>query len=295
MLDYLTTSSRRALRRGRRAFTKEVDVGDARIFVDHGFQWDGANNVWLTRARASFVLGVGPAFDIRPRGFLSRVLGIELGSPSGDPCFDDFFVVRSADVARTYEALTTRVRSLLAMSFDDARLVSDGNMVVLWREADFGRESDAALAIELVSEIVQYRSDAMTATRAIPGSLYVPASGAWDARRPPALYTRTPAPVRIAPTARNGRPVMSASAACGRSAPRFSLELDGRGGVEGPLGLFPTSVAAAVAGVGRCTIECDTAEVALTWPTLETDRHRLMAGAALISAFARTQSSGLYR
>lgn len=295
MLDYLTTSSRRALRRGRRAFTKEVDIGEARIFVDHGFQWDGANNVWLTRARASYVLGVGPAFDIRPRGFFSRVFGIELGKPSGDPCFDDFFVVRTGDVARTYEALTTRVRSLLATSFDDARLVSDGNMVVLWREADFGRESDADLAIELVNEIVTYRSACMAATRAIPGSLYVPASGAWDTRRTPALYTRTPAPVRIAPLDQSGVPVMSASAACGRTAEEFSLKLDGKGGVEGPVGMFPPSVAAAVTEVGRCAIECDTAEVTLTWPNLETDRHRLMAGAALISAFARTQSSGLYR
>ena len=295
MLDYLTTSSRRALRRGRRAFTREVDVGEARIFVDHGFQWDGANNVWLTRARASFVLGVGPSFDIRPRGFLSRVLGIELGSPSGDPCFDDFFVVRSNDVAGTFEALTTRVRSLLATSFDDARLVSDGNMVVLWREGDFGRESDAALAVELVSEIAQYQSAAMAAVRTVPGSLYVPASGAWDARRPPAVYTRTPTPVRLAPMNCDGRPVMSASAACGRSARSFELAIDGRGRIDGPLDRFPPGVGSTVDEVGPCAIECDTAQVTLMWPGLETDRQRLTAGAWLISALSRTHSSGLYR
>ena len=187
------------------------------------------------------------------------------------------------------------MRSLLASLFDDARLVSDGKMVVLWREADFGRESDAALAMELVSEIVQYRAGAMTRARAIPGSLYVPSSGPWDERRPPAVYARAATPVRIAPVNRNGQPVMAASAACGRTAPQFELELDGHGGVEGPLGLFPPSAAAAVGEVGPCTIDCDTAEVTLTWPSLETDKHRLVAGAGLISAFARTQSSSLYR
>src|SRR5690606_11289895 len=130
-------SDRRRLRRGTRAFAREVDVGDARIFVDHGFQWDGANNVWLTRARGSFVMKAGPVFAIRPRGFRARVTGYQGGVASGDPCFDDFFSVRSDTPIETWEALTTRARWLLAGSFEDARLVSDGRMVTLWREGDF--------------------------------------------------------------------------------------------------------------------------------------------------------------
>ena len=66
MFEYLARDRRR-LRRGTRAFAREVHVGEASVFVDHGFQWDGSNNVWLTRARARFVLGAGPAFDLRPR------------------------------------------------------------------------------------------------------------------------------------------------------------------------------------------------------------------------------------
>lgn len=296
MIEYLTTTtSRRRLRRGTRAFTREVDLGDARVFVDHGFQWDGANNVWLTRARASFVMGVGPVFDIRPRGLLSRVLGIELGSPSGDPCFDEFFVVRTADAAATYEALTTRARSLLATSFEDARLISDGRLIVLWREGDFGREADAEVAAELVSEVARYGDAVMATLRNLPGTLYVAPSGNWDSRRPPAVYTRHPATVRIAPIERDGRAVMSATAPCGRSALPFKIEIGADGSVDGPVGHFPSDVGDAVVEVGPSVIECDRSQVVLTWPGLEKNRQRLLAGASLIAAFAHTQSTGLYR
>ncbi len=305
MLDYLTTTSRRRLRNGTRAFTRVLDIGDARVFVDHGFQWDGVNNVWLTRARASYVVGAGPEFDLRPRGFLSRVLGIELGSPSGDPPFDDFFVVRSRAADRTYDALTTRVRSLLATEFDDARLMSDGRMIVLWREADFGREADAEAAAELVSEIARFESEALAALRSLPGSLYVAPSGPWDARRPPAAYTRSPATVRIAPVNREGRAVMSASAPCGREAAPFRVAIaaDGapdslgeRPGVtEGPIEQFPGVIGAGIEQIGPCVIECNRQEVTLTWGGLERNRQRLLAGASLIGELARTHSSGLYR
>lgn len=158
MFEYLAARERRRLRRGTRAFTREVDDGFARVFVDHGFQWDGSNNVWLTRARAHFVLEGGPEFDIRPRSLLSRILGFQPGVSSGDPCFDDFFAVRTGDPEATWSALTTHVRSLLAGSFEDARLISNGRMVILWREGDFGREVDADAAVEIVSEVAHYQA-----------------------------------------------------------------------------------------------------------------------------------------
>src|SRR5262245_17420661 len=148
MLEYLARERWR-LRQGTRAFTREVNEGLARIFVDHGFQWDGANNVWLTRARASFVMASGPRLDSRPRGLLSRLLGFHGGVSSGDPCFDAFFVVRTETPEPTWLALTTRVRSVLAGAFEDARLLSNGRMVSLWREGDFGREADAEAAVEV--------------------------------------------------------------------------------------------------------------------------------------------------
>ncbi|HLU68002.1 MAG TPA: hypothetical protein VKZ63_17080, partial [Kofleriaceae bacterium] len=61
MFEYLARDRRR-LRRGTRAFAREVALGEASVFVDHGFQWDGVRNVWLTRARACFIIESGPAF-----------------------------------------------------------------------------------------------------------------------------------------------------------------------------------------------------------------------------------------
>ena len=94
VFDYVS-KERRRLRGGTRSFVREVDIGDARIFGDHGFQWDGTKNVWITRARASYVLGSGPVFELKPRALLARVTGFLGGTPSGDPCFDDFFTVRT--------------------------------------------------------------------------------------------------------------------------------------------------------------------------------------------------------
>ena len=94
MFDYVS-GERRRLRYGTRSFIREIEIGDACIFVDHGFQWDGRKNVWITRARASYVLGSGPIFELRPRPLLARVAGFQGGTPSGDPCFDEFFSVRT--------------------------------------------------------------------------------------------------------------------------------------------------------------------------------------------------------
>jgi hypothetical protein len=289
---------RRRLRRGTRAFTRELDLGQARVFVDHGFQWDGANNVWLTRARASFVVHGGPEFDIRPRSLWTRVLGIQPGISSGDPCFDDFFVVKTPDPEETWSALTTRVRSLLAGAFEDARLVSNGRMVSLWREGDFGREVDAEGAAEVVCELVHFRAGVVDELRRLPGALYTPARGPWDDRKPPSVVLHTPTPVRIGPTGPTtvgSRSVMTASAPCGRASRIFRIEIDARGRARGGTEAFPRGAAGAIPELGACSLRGDGRRVVLTWKRLETRRSALLAGAHLIGAFAATEKNGLYR
>jgi len=272
-----------------------VDDGLARVFVDHGFQWDGDSNVWLTRARASFVLGFGPRFYIRPRSLLSRVVGIQGGLSSGDPCFDDFFVVRTEQEVATWNALTTRVRSLLGGLFQDAHLTSNGRMVSLWREADFGRESDAIAAVELVSELVHYGCDTLDSFRTLPGASFSPPCGRWDERSAPAITVHTPMPVWIGPEHAESRTVTTARTACGRSVPPFWWEVDQAGQVRGNCGRFPAAAAGVVPQVGPAVVRCDGNQIRLQWKQLETDRNRLLAGAHLVSAFAQCQQRPLYR
>lgn len=289
MFDYLV-GERRRLRRGMRAFVREVETDEVRVFVDHGFQWDGSANVWLTRARASFAVQAGPIFDVRPRSSLSRVLGYQGGVSCGDPCFDYFFAVRTPDPFGTWDALTTRARSLLAGEFEDARLVSDGTMVTLWREGDFGREVDAAAAIEIVQEVARYQSAALDALRRLPGAAYRPATGPWDARVAPAVELALPRTVRIGPVAHRGRPATQASAHCGRAAPPFAVAFDGE--VTGPADV-PDYLIEAAREIGAAGLWCDGNEVALRWPGLETRREVLLAGAGLV---ARTElGGGVYR
>jgi hypothetical protein len=294
MLEYLARERRR-LRHGTRAFTREVNDGLARIFVDHGFQWDGSNNVWLTRARASFVMSTGPQFDIRPRSLISRMLGIHCGVSSGDPCFDDFFVVRTDEPEPTWAALTTRVRSVLASAFEDARLLSNGSMVSMWREGDFGREADAEAAVEVVSEIVHLHCDVLDSLRRLPGAVFEPPRGGWDERTVPSVRLHTPVAVDIGPMKETRSGAIGATAECGRTVRPFQLEIDESGDVRGNQEQFPIGAAAALRQVGRATVKCDGTRLSLCWHGLERRRERLLAGAHLIGAFAATQSASLYR
>ena len=290
MFEYLA-KDRRRLRRGTRAFAREVTVGEASVFVDHGFQWDGSNNVWLTRARASFVLGAGPAFDLRPRTLWNRVIG---GRSAIDPYFDEFFSLRSDDAGATFDALTTRARTLLVGSFEDARLESDGTQVTLWREADFGREADAETAIELVAEVVNHRMDVIAQLRRLPGATYTPAQGPWNERRPPFVEVAAGVPVQIGPAALAGRPVIAVRAACGRATAPFELPLRESWATASDVPALPGLVDAA-RELGAELIACDGQHVTLYMADLDTARDRLMSAASLIGSTATGRIGGLYR
>jgi hypothetical protein len=292
MFDYLA-GDRRKLRRGTRAYAREVELDDIRVFVDHGFQWDGSTNVWLTRARASFAVTAGPVFDVRPRTTLARLIGYQGGVSCGDPCFDYFFAVRTPDPDETWRALTTRARSLLAREFEDARLVSDGRMVTLWREGDFGREVDAAVAIEIVHEIARHRSEALDPLRRLPGAVYRPASGPWDARLGPAVELTARVPVRIGPVVHDGRAVTAVSAPCGRALPSFSVVFDAEPVLAG--GGLPERLVEAAFEVGASTLSCDGNRIELRWPDLVTSRALLVRAGELVGRVAGDPLGGLYR
>lgn len=296
MFEYLARDRRR-LRRGTRSFAREVCIGESCVFVDHGFQWDGSANVWLTRARASFVLQAGPCFDLRPRTLWNRLIGPASRSAAIDPYFDAFFSVRTPSPNDTWGALTTRARTLLAGSFEDARLVSDGTMVTLWREADFGREADADAAAELVSEIVSFQSSVLDAFRRLPGATYAPASGPWNARRPPRAELAVPVRVQIAPAELHGRPVTSVSTACGRVTEPFAIALGGCGSILRSSFRAPIArgLVRAARELGAALLRCDGQRVTLYWDRLETDRGRLTSAATLVASFAAGPGRGMYR
>jgi hypothetical protein len=292
MFEYLARDRRR-LRRGTRAFARAVELGETCVFVDHGFQWDGSNNVWLTRARASFVLDAGPEFDVRPRTLFNRMLGVGWRRAALDPYFDEFFAVRTSSPDEAWEALTTRARTLLVGSFEDARLISDGHYVTLWREADFGREADAEAAAELVAEVVSHHSLVLDQLRRLPGATYSPASGPWNDRKPPHVSLAGPVPIRIGPIAFEHRAVIAVSAACGRATAPFAVHL--ANDRDDPPPAVTAGVFDAARDLGADTLRCDGHRVTLFWGGLETGRERLLSAASLVGSFASGQLGGLYR
>lgn len=296
MFEYVG-KERRRLRYGTRSFRREVDKGDARIFVDHGFQWDGSKNFWLTRARASYVLGSGPVFELKPRALLARVTGILGGTPSGDPCFDDFFSVRTADADATWSTLTTRVRSLLAGSFEDARVISDGHMISLWREGDIGFESDADAAVEAVAEIAHHGSESIEELRRLPGAVPSSPTGPWHDRSIASVIVNAPSAVQLGPTCGSHGPVMQAWANCGRAVRRFYIFVDACGKIHGDARRLPKHIQLTThtaSGLGCCEVVCDGKRVELRWSRLELSREQVLEGARFVSALSR-QLTGLYR
>lgn len=296
MFEYLARDRRR-LRRGTRAFAREVSLGEACVFVDHGFQWDGSNNVWLTRARATYVMQAGPVFDLRPRTLWSRIMGSASRALVIDPYFDAFFSVRTPSPHGTWGALTNRARTLLASSFEDARLISDGHMITLWREAEFGREADGDAAAELVSEIASFQSSMLDSLRRLPGTRYAGASGPWNARRPPRAELAAPVSVQIAPTALNGRPVTSVSAACGRVTEPFSFALTGSSPILSATSRAPVprGLIRAARELGAAILRCDGQRVILCWDNLESNRDLLLSAAGVVASFAAVPGGGMYR
>jgi len=289
VFDYIGRDRKR-LRQRNRPFSRVVDTGDVRVFVDHGFQWDGSKNVWLTRARASYVVESGPVFELRPRALLARVTGILGGMSSGDPCFDDFFYVKTAAPEATWTALTTRARSLLASHFEDAKLVSDGTSICLWREGDFGLESDADVAVEVVSEIARNKHDCLAVLRALPGASPYEARGPWNRRHAPGVTVMTPTPVHLEPRGGQWGAYMRAWSECGRSIPRFAVSIDEVGRMHGDSSRLPEHARFATDnadGLGACAIACDGQRVWLRWQRLERTAAQLLEGARLVASLSQ--------
>tara|TARA_R110002096_G_scaffold171490_1_gene344358 strand:- start:41181 stop:42128 length:948 start_codon:yes stop_codon:yes gene_type:complete len=289
VFDYIGRDRRR-LRERKRAFSRIVDNGDVRVFVDHGFQWDGSQNVWLTRARASYVVESGPVFELRPRALLARVTGFLGGASSGDPCFDDFFCAKTAAADATWAALTTRARSLLASHFEDARLVSDGTSICLWREGDFGLESDADIAVEVVSEIARFENACLAVLRALPGAQPFEARGPWTRRHAPGVTVMTPTPVHLEPHGGQSGACMQAWSECGRGIPKFAVSIDGFGRMHGDSSRIPEHARFATDnadGLGACAIACNGQRVWLRWPTLKRSRAQLLEGARLVASLSQ--------
>ena len=297
LLDVLD-SGRKRLRRGTRAFNHLVEINGAKIFVDHGFQWVWSSNVWLTRARACFVLGSGPRFRLRPRNLFERLVGWHAGRPSGDPCIDDFFVAHSTpeEATPTWGALTTRARSILVRSFDDAQLVSDGKMVVLWREGDFGREADAAAGAELIADVATYRSHEFERLRSLPGAVYCPASGDWDDRRPATILLSIPEPVVIKTVPGPLGAVLAACAGCGSDIGQLRIDFDDPTSIREGFARL-NSPLAGLDHLDPRWLEVDGGEIQLVWRDLAVDRDRVLAGARWIGQLGTALSGrrSMYR
>ena len=272
-------------------------MGMARVFVDHGFQWDGTKNIWLTRARATFVVGGGPVFAIRGRSSLSQLIGLQSGVPSGDPSFDNFFSVQTRDPGHTFNALTPRVRWLMASAFSDAHLVSDGHMVTLVREAEFGRERDSEIATELVSEIAHYRIKAIQAMFRLPYVRRLAMTGPWNERNLPSCVIDLEVPVTISPTCElSGHVATNATALCGGSTQPFTayLDQDGDWSVIAANDNKPTLVKTNPE-FGPATVICDGNAVRLWWTNLVSKKEKLLQGARLVAALANSHRGGFFR
>ena len=182
----------------------------------------------------------------------------------------------------------------MARAFDDAQLISDGRMVTLLREADFGREADAAAAAELVAEVVTYRADRFKQLRRLPGAVFRRADGGWDERSSPTILLHLPSPVLLEPVPSPTGATLAATAECGGVSRRVRIDfgdptsvLDGCARIGANLGLLNQ--------LGLRSLTCDGSKVSLVWKSLKVPRELILAGARLASDLAGNGRQALYR
>ncbi len=168
--------------------------------------------------------------------------------------------------------------------------MSDGTSICLWREGDFGLESDADVAVEVVSEIARNKHDCLAVLRALPGARPYEARGPWNRRHAPGVTVMAPTPVHLEPRAGQWGAHMRARSECGRGIPRFAVSIDEVGRMHGDSSRVPEHARFATDnadGLGACAIACDGQRVWLRWQQLERTASQLLEGARLVASLSQ--------
>ncbi|RMH40653.1 MAG: hypothetical protein D6689_13115 [Deltaproteobacteria bacterium] len=242
------------------------------------------------RCRAPYPIAAGPRFKVTPDGFfasIGKALGMQDVVLGNDAAFDDKFVVKTDDPARTRIAWTARAMQRLVTALPRASVVSDGREVVLTVD-DYGNTPAVLEAcLDVVGDIVTSDVFGIGALRSLAGAVVA---------SPMTVRLSLPETVHLGVDLdADGRPTTWARADIARAAAPYRAPIaDGR--IRGaPPGAVPDEAADLIARVAAGTVEVADGRVTVWFDRIETDASRLRAGAELAAVLGRRASQGVFR
>lgn len=278
----------------------EVDMDQARVYLDL-IEVDGRRNRSIhTRCRAQYALLLGPVFHIEPQGLLAN-LGKALGAQDVElgvePAFDQRFIIKCDHPEAVRQVWSQRAIGIMLRSFPNATVRSDGRDVELVIREDIDLPNRIEEALNLVAELAGADVFGIKTLRELPGAVYHAPSGPWNDRSVPYVVIDEPVPVTIAPIVVGRRTVTRATVGDGpRDRPlKLLVRADGSLEPEGGAAELPHGAVALLRKVGDGTLIVDGDRTSFTWLQVETAPERLMAGARLLAALAGAPAQGVYR
>lgn len=250
----------------------EAIVGDAAVELSLHAQQVNNTRVIYTRARADYVLGIGPRMKVYRSGWagsFGTMLGFE-DVELGDADFDDAFVVRTADVEASRRAFTPRARENFHVLRElDAVLRTTHDRVTLSTPRLLEDEEHLDALISLVGDLAEYGREWLEAMRAVPEAEWHSPEGPWDDRSSPSARVLVRGhEVRLHPVVLGSGIVARATSRTRRELPPFELVIDGHGrpSDDPPDGLLGPTSAHLLAQIGQCTVSSDGHAIRVTVP-----------------------------
>ncbi len=226
-----------------RPATIEAAAEHAIVLLDTFVVSNGKTSTTYTRARARFVNGGGPRFDVYEEGVLSA-LGKALGAQDatlGVEDFDAWFVVKTEDVEATRLAWSTAAQRRMRTALPNARARSDGRQVEVQLVGFVEEPRVLEALIALTAELAAFGARELAELfEALSSGELVPARGGWQTPSPAHVVVEWgTVPVELTTVPVSGGLGLWLTARPRREVPDFELTLArGEPAEEPPRGLL---------------------------------------------------------
>ncbi|MCC7537982.1 MAG: hypothetical protein IT379_17280 [Deltaproteobacteria bacterium] len=276
-----------------------VEVDDVRVHVTLQAVVKGQPDIrWYVRARAAYVCGSGPSFEIAEQGFgaaLGRSVGLRVTDVTfGDAAFEEQFVVHTDDAPAVAGALSDATRARLVRIPQQKWAHADGRNVVVEVEESMPTVVLVEALVDMAAAVAGFGRERLERLRGLPGARSIARARAQHGFA--CVEVAGPhASVTVGP--RDDAPAGSLVAwTRAREGTTFSVDIEAGALVGGelPRGLLSPVAAGVLQRVGRAELESDGDEIRILWVEWP-DAGAIEAGVELLDAIAAPPSAGAFR
>lgn len=163
----------------------DAEIGNVAVNVTLLTEGAGDSSTTYTLVRAGWLLGSGPELRVTSANVLTR-MGRALGLqdvPTGDPAFDDAFIVKAPVADAVHALLDQRARRAMS-SLRTGRLNASASSVEYRVSRIMADPTMFAIAMELVAQVAAMGSAHVALLQQLPGQ-FTHAHGPWNSRTAP--------------------------------------------------------------------------------------------------------------